>query len=88
MNSWYPAAVKPKRNRRIGDVARELDVTVVTVRLWSDEFNIPVSRINGQRYFPQKALDRLRLIKFLLRKEGYTVDGAKKHVARLVSCNW
>lgn len=88
MTSWYPVEPKPKRGMRIGDVARELDLTIVTVRIWADEFKVPVSRLNGQRYFPQKALDRLRLIKFLLRKEGYTVDGAKKHIERLVSCDW
>lgn len=77
-----------KTLKRIGDVARELDVTVVTVRFWSDTFPMPISRLGSQRRYPQKAVNRLRLIKHLLYKEGYTINGARQQYDRLISCNW
>lgn len=70
---------------RIGDVARALDVTVPTVRYWSEEFPIPLTRQNGQRWYPQGSVNRLRLIKQLTRQEGYTLQGAKTQYAHLLS---
>ena len=73
---------------RIGDVARLLDVTVVTVRHWTTEFRVPIRLLGGQRRFHRPAVARLRLIKQLLRTERYTIAGARKHYERLLSCNW
>lgn len=73
---------------RIGDVARLLDVTIPTIRHWSDEFRMPLQRAGGQRRFPQSAVNRLRLIKQLLYVERYTIPGAKVHYDRLLSCEW
>ncbi len=86
-NSWYPAP-KLQKALRVGDVALALDVTIPTVRLWAEKFPIPVSRLGGQRRFPPKAVNRLRLVKFLLRHEKYTMESARKRYAELVSCNW
>jgi DNA-binding transcriptional MerR regulator len=89
VNSWYPSTTTlSKASRRVGDVARELGEPVSVIRYWSDWFKVPVSRVGGQRRFPQKAVDRLRLVKFLLRNERYSIEGAKQHVERLVSCDW
>lgn len=73
---------------RIGDVARELDVTIPTVRLWSDAFRIPLERRGNQRRYRQDALGRLRLVKQLLYKERYTIEGARLHIERLTSGAW
>jgi DNA-binding transcriptional MerR regulator len=73
---------------RIGDVARELDVTIPTVRFWSEEFRIPLERQGNQRQFAQNALGRLRLIKQLLYRERYTIVGAKVQYQQLISGNW
>ena len=83
MTSWYHAPPKPRRGLRVGEVARELDVTIPTVRAWSEQFPIPISRLNGQRYFPQKAVNRLRLVKFLLRTERYSVEDDKKRLREM-----
>ncbi len=72
----------------MGDVARQLGLTVNVVREWSERFPMPISRMNGQRYFPPKAVNRLRLVKFLLKTEGYSPEGARKQYDRLISCNW
>jgi DNA-binding transcriptional MerR regulator len=73
---------------RIGDVSRELGLTVVTVRLWSDMFGIPVRRVNNQRLYHRGAVSRLRLVKQLVRREGYSLDGAKRQYSKLLSFNW
>jgi DNA-binding transcriptional MerR regulator len=73
---------------RVGDVARQLDVTVRTVHWWSESFPMPISRVGGQRRYTQKAINRLRLVKYMLKTERYTIAGARKHYEKLISCNW
>jgi DNA-binding transcriptional MerR regulator len=73
---------------RVGDVARELDETAVTIRYWSDFFTVPVDRKKGQRRYNREAVGRLRLVKQLVRTEGYRLDAARKHYLRLLSCRW
>lgn len=73
---------------RIGDVARELDVTIPTVRFWSQAFRIPLERQGGQRRYRQNALGRLRLVKQLLYKEKYSIEGARLHIQQLTSGDW
>lgn len=87
VTSWYPR-LPVQKTYRVGDVARELDVSIPTVRIWSEQFPIPISRLGGQRRYPQKAVNRLRLVKFLLRHEKYSLIGARKRYAELISCNW
>ncbi len=73
---------------RIGDVARALDITESTARYWSDWFPVGVVRVGGQRRYTKKALNKLRLVKFLLKTEGYHVDAARKRFVALVTCDW
>ena len=63
---------------RVGDVARDLGVTVVTVRWWCKEFRVQPRRHGGQRSFTEHNRARLASIKSLLRDEGFTIAGAKK----------
>ncbi len=73
---------------RVGDVARLLDVTIPTIHHWQTIFPMPVVRQGGQRRFPQAAINRLRLIKQLTYKEGYTLHGARQQYDKLLSFNW
>jgi len=73
---------------RIGDVARELDVTIPTVRFWSSAFHIPLERQGNQRRYRQDALGRLRLVKQLLYKEKYSIEHARLHIQQLSSGAW
>jgi DNA-binding transcriptional MerR regulator len=89
MTSWYShTGYAPRKALRVGDVARALDVSIPTIRTWSEQFPIPISRLGGQRRYPQKAVNRLRLVKFLLRHERYSLEGARKRYEELISCNW
>lgn len=76
-------------NIRIGDVARELDVTIPTVRHWAELFQVPLGRTKGgHRVFTRKTINHLRLIKHLAYREKYTLDGARKQYHSLTSLRW
>lgn len=69
---------------RIGDLARELDVEPHVLRFWESEFHLRPNRAkSGQRVYTEAQQNRLRLIRFLLREELYTVDGARRQLRRL-----
>jgi DNA-binding transcriptional MerR regulator len=68
-----------KRQFRIGELAKHLGVEKFVVRFWEKEFNLKPSRSEGgQRFYEEKDLERLQLIKTLLYDEGFTIAGAKK----------
>ena len=68
---------------RIGDVARLIKETTVTVRWWQEEFCVflRVDRSgSAQRVYSSRALETLREIQRLLRVELYTIAGAKRQL--------
>ena len=74
---------------RIGDVARELDITIPTVRYWTEVFPIPVRRTSGgHRVFTRKTVNHLRLVKHLTYREKYTLNGSVQQYLSLTSLNW
>ncbi len=49
------------------------------VRYWEKEFHqIKPKIINKRRYYSNNQVELIRLIKFLLREKGITIDGVKK----------
>lgn len=72
----------------IGEVAEMLDCNTSQVRYWSGEFSLKLRKNRkGDRLFQSKNLDKLRLIKKLLKEEGYTIEGAKKKISNGSSKN-
>ncbi|MFI5332474.1 MAG: MerR family transcriptional regulator [Candidatus Babeliales bacterium] len=70
-----------KRQFRIGDLAKQLDIEKFVIRFWEKEFAVNTTRsIGGQRFYSQEDLDRFQHIKTLLYDEGFTIAGAKKHL--------
>ena len=67
---------------QIGEVASELNVNVSLIRFWEKEFDIikPKKNKKGNRQFSQKDFDNLKIIHFLVKEKGYTLDGAKKKI--------
>ena len=67
---------------QIGEVAKELDVNVSLIRFWEKEFDIikPKKNKKGNRLFTQKDFDNLKIIYFLVKERGYTLDGAKRKI--------
>ena len=66
---------------KIGEVAQLLGEEVSTIRFWSDTFPAwikPERNAKGNRMFHPEDLDNLRLIHYLTRVEGLTLDGVAR----------
>ena len=49
-----------------------------TLRYWETKFTqIKPKKINNRRYFTEKQVELLKMIKFLLKNEGMTISGVK-----------
>jgi len=65
---------------RIGDVAELLKVKPYVIRYWEAEFKdlSPHKNPSGQRLYRKKDVEKIFLIRHLLHKERYSIEGAKK----------
>lgn len=71
-----------KRQFRIGDLAKQLEVEKFVIRFWEKEFKMSSTRsIGGQRFYSEDDLAKFQQIKSLLYKEGFTIAGAKKQLS-------
>ena len=69
-----------KKYFTIGEVAEKLDVNTSLIRFWESEFETlnPKKNKKGLRKYTNKDIKILEKIYQLLKKEGFTIDGAKK----------
>jgi len=67
---------------RIGEVSRLTDVKAFVLRYWETEFPMlePVKSPAGHRLYRQEDLDMVFKIKRLLYDEGFTTEGARRHL--------
>ena len=72
----------PERGLKIGEAARALGVETYVLRFWETQFPFlkPRHTRTKHRFYQEKDLDVLRLIKRLLHDEGFTIAGANKHI--------
>ena len=80
--------VSEEAYKTIGQVAKELDLVdkktghfqTHTLRYWETQFKQikPSVKAGGRRYYSKKDFEILKLIKFLLREKGLTINGVKK----------
>src|SRR5258708_23873180 len=72
----------PERGLKIGEAARALGVETYGLRFWETQFPFlkPKHTRTKHRFYQEKDLDVLRLIKRLLHDEGFTIVGANKHI--------
>ena len=72
-----------KKYYRIGEVSRITGVEPHVLRYWESEFpQIKPRRVARQRLFRHKDLELVKRIHHLLHNEGFTINGAKKQLAR------
>ena len=74
--------------KTIGEVAKELGLIdkktgylkTHTLRYWETQFKQikPLIRAGKRRYYSKKNLQIIKLIKFLLKEKGLTINGVKK----------
>jgi DNA-binding transcriptional MerR regulator len=68
---------------RIGEVSRLTGVKAFVLRYWEGEFPMlePVKNPAGHRLYRQEDLDMVFKIKRLLYDEGFTAEGARRHLS-------
>ena len=77
-----------KEYKTIGEVAKELNLVdkstgqlqTHTIRFWETQFKEikPTIRAGNRRYYSSKNFKVIKLIKFLLKEKGFTINGVKK----------
>ncbi len=68
-----------KKQFRIGELAKKLNVEKFVVRFWEKEFNLkPHRSTGGQRFYQEQNVNTFKQIKELLYEQGFTITGAKK----------
>lgn len=73
-----------KRYYSIGEVAKELGVKTSLIRFWEGEFSHikPSKNTRGDRRFTKRNIEQLREVYHLVRERGFTLDGARRELAR------
>ncbi|WKK66535.1 MerR family transcriptional regulator [Lutimonas zeaxanthinifaciens] len=68
-----------KRYYKIGEVAKAFNVNTSLIRFWENEFDVlkPKKNKKGNRLFTPEDLQNLKLIYFLVKEKGFTLEGAK-----------
>ena len=68
-----------KRYYGIGEVAKAFDVNTSLIRFWEKEFEAlkPKKNAKGNRKFTPEDIKNLKLIYYLVKERGLTLDGAK-----------
>lgn len=68
---------------RIGEVSRLTETKTFVLRFWESEFPTlqPVKSPSGHRLYRREDIETVLQIKRLLYEEGFTIAGARKHLA-------
>ncbi len=60
---------------------KDTNINTHTLRFWETQFTqLKPKFFNNRRYYDFKTIEILKFIKFLLKSEGLTIDGVKKHL--------
>tara|TARA_B100000676_G_C17639223_1_gene610638 strand:+ start:121 stop:486 length:366 start_codon:yes stop_codon:yes gene_type:complete len=60
----------------------DIKVNAHTLRFWENQFSQLKPKVfnNNRRYYDTNSIEILKFIKFLLKGEGMTIQGVKKHL--------
>ena len=66
----------------IGEVAEQLGVNTSVIRYWEKEFGVlrPRRDSKGDRSYTQQDIRKVRMIQYLLKDRGFTINGAREHL--------
>jgi len=74
----------PGKCYSVTEVCRRLSIKPHILRYWEREFGIKPDRNSaGRRIYNERQLERLQLIKHLVRTEKLTVAGARRQLAKM-----
>ncbi len=76
-----PSAI-PERGLKIGEAARALGVETYVLRFWETQFAFlkPRHAASRHRFYGEREMKVLRLIRRLLHEQGFTIAGANRHI--------
>jgi DNA-binding transcriptional MerR regulator len=78
--------MSPETYCTVTQACRKLGVPPHVLRYWEQEFELKLKRNSaGRRILSSAQMERLRLIKHLLRDEKLTVKGAKRQLTKMNS---
>ena len=71
-----------KKYFTIGEVADELGVATSLIRFWEGEFDIikPKKNRKGNRQFTKDDIRNVKLIYYLVKEKGFTLQGARDFI--------
>jgi DNA-binding transcriptional MerR regulator len=71
-----------KKYFTIGEVADKMGVATSLIRFWEGEFEIikPKKNRKGNRQFTQADIKNVKLIYYLVKEKGYTLQGARDFI--------
>jgi DNA-binding transcriptional MerR regulator len=71
----------------MGEVSKMFNVNPSLIRFWEKEFEIiqPKKNKKGNRLFTQDDLDNFRTIYSLVKEKGFTLQGAKASLSKIVT---
>ncbi len=71
-----------KKYFTIGEVADELSVATSLIRFWEGEFDIikPKKNRKGNRQFTKQDIKNVKLIFYLVKEKGFTLQGARDFI--------
>ena len=77
-----PSGGFPERGLKIGEAAAMLGVETYVLRFWETQFPFlkPKHSKTKHRFYHERDIEVLRLIKRLLHEEGFTIAGANKYI--------
>jgi DNA-binding transcriptional MerR regulator len=91
MASAVPVRVDEPEERlfRIGEVSRLTGIKAFVLRYWEQEIPTlePIKTPTGHRLYRREDIETVYEIKRLLYEEGFTLAGARKHLAELTAEN-
>lgn len=66
----------------IGEVAEMFDVSTSLIRYWENEFDVlkPKKNKKGNRLFTKDDIANLKVIYYLVKERGFTLEGAKNQI--------
>lgn len=68
----------------VTEVCRRLGIEPHILRYWESEFDIkPIRNSAGRRIYNQAQIERLQLVKHLVRAEKLTVAGARRQITKM-----
>ena len=78
-------SIPDKSYFRIGEVSRLLGVQPYVIRYWESEFKTvrPIRTRSDQRLYRHRDVRELLMIRQLLYDENFTINGARKRLAKL-----